>query len=195
MTAVAGSGRAEEARTGAVLLLSGGLDSTALCRIAVRKAPSWPTWCPAAHPLPPRPDRGAHPGEEPHREAAGISRDQAVVRGHRPARGHQPGHHGPPDRRGTQPQGPGPAGPRTRPPQDHRAGARPGRRGVLHPGARRAALDRPTRIPYGSGPRPLGRAIDHQIRRSRHIVQDRLLPSVRDLPAMTQLMEGLPTPG
>ena len=33
---------------------------------------------PAAHPLPAGPDRRAHPGEEPHREAAGISGDQAV---------------------------------------------------------------------------------------------------------------------
>ena len=87
---------------------------------------------PAAYPLPPRPDRRAHPGEEPHREAAGISRDQAVVRGHRPARGHRPGHHGPPHRRGAQPQGAGPAGPHPGPPQDQRAGAGHGRRGVLH---------------------------------------------------------------
>ena len=34
------------------------------------------------------------------------------------ARGDRPGHHGPPDRRGTQPQGAGPAGPPPRPLQD-----------------------------------------------------------------------------
>ena len=60
-------------------------------------------------------------------------------RGHRPARGDRPGHHGPPDRRGAQPQGAGPAGPRPRPPQDRRAGRGAGGRGVLHRRARRPA--------------------------------------------------------
>ena len=46
------------------------------------------------------------------------------TRGHRPARGDRPGHHGPPDRRRAQPQGAGPAGPRPGPPQDQRAGGR-----------------------------------------------------------------------
>ncbi len=87
---------------------------------------------PVTHPLPPRPDRGADPGEEPRREAAGIRRDQAVQRGVRPARRHRPGHHGPPDRRPPRPQDARAAGPRPRAPQDQRAGAGPGRRGVLH---------------------------------------------------------------
>ena len=58
---------------------------------------------------------GADPGEAARGEAAGIGRDQAVLRGHRPARGDRPGHHGPPDRRGARPQGAGPAGPRAGP--------------------------------------------------------------------------------
>ena len=56
---------------------------------------------PAAHPLPAGPDRGTRPGEAAGREAARISGDQTVIRGHRPARGDRPGHHGPPDRRGA----------------------------------------------------------------------------------------------
>ena len=73
---------------------------------------------PAAHPVPAGPDRGAHPGEAAGGEAAGISGDQDLQRADRPARGDRPGHHGPPDRRGTQPQGAGPARPRRGPPQD-----------------------------------------------------------------------------
>ena len=53
-------------------------------------------------------------------------------RADRPARGDRPGHHGPPDRRGAQPQGAGPARPRRGPPQDQPAGRGPGGRGVLH---------------------------------------------------------------
>ena len=69
----------------------------------------------------------------------------------RPARGDRPGHHGPPDRRGTQPQGAGPAGPRRGPPQDQPAGGGRGGRGVLHRRARRPAGQ-------GAGPhRPAGR--------------------------------------
>jgi hypothetical protein len=69
------------------------------------------------------PDRGADPGEAAGGKAAGIGGDQAVVRAHRRARGDRPGHHGPPHRRGNQPQGAGPAGAGPCPPQDHRAGA------------------------------------------------------------------------
>ena len=87
---------------------------------------------PAAHPVPAGPDRRTHPGEAARGEAAGISGDQDLQRGDRPARGDRPGHHGPPDRRGTQPQGAGPAGPRRRPPQDPPAGGGGGGRGVLH---------------------------------------------------------------
>ena len=94
---------------------------------------------PAAHPLPPRPDRGADPGEEPRREAARIGRDQAVQRGDRPARRHRPGHHGPPDRRPSRPPDARAASSRPRAPQDQRAGAGPGRGGVLHGLPRRPA--------------------------------------------------------
>jgi hypothetical protein len=67
--------------------------------------------------------------------------DQAVLGRHRPARGHRPRHHGPPVRRADQPEGAGPAGPGPGPPQDHRAGARTGRDGVLHRRARCPAQD------------------------------------------------------
>ena len=57
----------------------------------------------------------------------------------------------PPDRRGTQPQGAGPAGPRRGPPQDPPAGRSRGGRGVLHRRACRPAGQ-------GAGPhRPAGR--------------------------------------
>src|SRR5262249_19363358 len=62
---------------------------------------------PAAHPVPEGPDRGTDPGETAGREAAGVRGDQGLLGAVGPARGDRPGHHGPPDSRGTRPEGAG----------------------------------------------------------------------------------------
>ena len=128
----AGQAPARPPQAGPVrLAVAGGVLRARRHHLLLRGHPGVPDH-PAAHPVPAGPDRRTDPGEAARGEAAGIRRDQAVQRGHRPARGDRPGHHGPPDRRRAQPQGAGPAGPSPGPPQDQRTGGRAGRRGVLH---------------------------------------------------------------
>ena len=94
------------------------LDAVWLCKVAERQMlrPSFvpPGRDPPAagpDPLPGRPGRGPHRGEEPGREAAGGRLHQAVGRRLRHLRRLRPGDDDRPDRRGTRPQGAGRDGP------------------------------------------------------------------------------------
>ena len=100
----AGQAPARPPQAGPVrLAVAGGVLRARRHHLLLRGRPGVPDH-PRAHPVPARPDRRTDPREAARGEAAGIRRDQAVQRGHRPAPRDRPGHHGPPDRTRARPQ-------------------------------------------------------------------------------------------